>query len=159
MNRRSILSISAMTAFGLALLPGNAFAQQATDIEGVKAASKAFYVALAVLDNGTAMEKVWARTPYITNVGPFSKSITVGMDANKKLWEEGNKLFESRNVSLSGSHIHVNGNLAWEMGVETGESKRKDGPATKNSNFVTNVYEKIDGRWLMVSHHAQRIPQ
>ena len=49
MNRRNILSLSAITALGLALLPGSAVAQQAADTEGVKAASKAFYTALAVL--------------------------------------------------------------------------------------------------------------
>ena len=58
MDRRNVLSLSAITALGLALLSDNALAQQAADVEGVKAASKAFYAALAVLDNGAAMEKV-----------------------------------------------------------------------------------------------------
>jgi ketosteroid isomerase-like protein len=57
------------------------------------------------------------------------------------------------------AHIHVNGNLAWEMGQETGEAKLKDGTAFKVDFVVTNVYEKIDGRWLMVSHHVQPKPQ
>jgi ketosteroid isomerase-like protein len=155
MNRRNVISLSAITAFGLALLPGNAFAQSAADMEGVKAASKAFYAALAVIDNGEAMAKVWAHTPYITNLGPRNKSITVGWDANSKYWEETNKVTASRNVSLSDQHIHVNGNLAWEMGLETGETKLKDGPVRKTDHFATNVFEKIDGRWLMVSHHVQ----
>ena len=129
------------------------------DIERVKAASKAFYTALAVIDNGEAMAKVWAHTPYITIVGPRSKSITVGWDANKKYWEEANKAFASRNVSLSGAHIHVNGNLAWEIGQETGEIKLKDGTVGKADWIVTNVYEKLDGRWLIVSHHVQPKPQ
>jgi hypothetical protein len=60
MNRRTVFTLSAISTLGLALLPGSAVAQQAGDVDGVKAASKAFYVALAVLDNGEAMEKVWA---------------------------------------------------------------------------------------------------
>jgi hypothetical protein len=60
--------------------------------------------------------------PYVTYVGPREKSITVGWDAQKK-WQETDKLFASRNVALSDQHIHVNGNLAWEMGQETGESE------------------------------------
>ncbi|MGA8480639.1 MAG: twin-arginine translocation signal domain-containing protein [Chthoniobacterales bacterium] len=56
MNRRNVLSLSALTALGLALLPSNAVAQEAADAEGMKAASKAFYAALAVIDDGTAME-------------------------------------------------------------------------------------------------------
>ena len=64
----------------LALLSDNALGQQAADVDGVKAASKAFYAALAVLDNGEAMEKVWAHTPYVTYVGPRAKTIIVGWD-------------------------------------------------------------------------------
>ena len=155
-------SLSAVTMIvGLMLFGTSAgWAQQkASDVDGVKAASKAFYAALAVLDNGAAMEKVWARTDYVTYVGPRSKSIIVGWDAQKKSWEEGNKAFSQRNVSLSDQQIHVNGNLAWEMGQETGQTKRKDGTVFKADYIVTNVYEKIGGRWLMVSHHVQPKPQ
>jgi ketosteroid isomerase-like protein len=160
MNRRSMLTLITMAVPCLAIaLPVSSAAAQQADMDGVKAASKAFYAALAVLDNGEAMEKVWALTPYVTYVGPRSKSIIVGWDAQKKSWPEANKLFASRNVSLVDQHIHVVGNLAWEMGNETGETKRKDGTVTKTDWIVTNVYEKIDGRWLMVSHHVQPKPQ
>lgn len=137
-----------------------ALAQKEAGADGVKAASKAFYAALAVLDDGTAMSKVWGpKKPYVTFVGPRSKAIIVGWDAQKKYWVENNKAFEERKVSVAEPHIHVNGNLAWEMGVETGNVKLKNGTASKVDNFVTNVYERIDGRWLMVSHHAQPRPQ
>jgi ketosteroid isomerase-like protein len=159
MNRRNVLSLSAITALGLAVLSGNALAQQAPDLDGVKTASKAFYAALAVLDNGEAMEKVWAHTPYVTYVGPRAKTIIVGWDAQKKYWVDTNKLFSSRDVTLSDQHIHVNGNLAWEMGQESGTPKMKDGKEAKADYIVTNVYEKIDGRWLIVSHHVQPKPQ
>jgi ketosteroid isomerase-like protein len=159
MNRRNVLSLSAITALGLAVLSGNALAQQAADLDGVKTASKAFYAALAVLDNGEAMEKVWAHTPYVTYVGPRAKTIIVGWDAQKKYWVDTNKLFSSRDVTLSDQHIHVNGNLAWEMGQESGTPKMKDGKEAKADYIVTNVYEKIDGRWLIVSHHVQPKPQ
>jgi len=159
MDRRKVLSLSAATALGLAMLSGNAVAQQVADMDGVKAASKAFYTALAVLDNGEAMEKVWAHTPYVTYLGPRAKTILVGWDAQKKYWVDTNKLFSERNVTLSDQHIHVNGNLAWEMGQESGTAKMKDGKGAPVDYIVTNVYEKIDGRWLIVSHHVQPKPQ
>src|ERR1043166_9425073 len=114
MNRRRIFNIAASLALGLALLPSSAFAQQATDIDGVKAASKALYEALAVMDDGTAMEKVWVRAPYTTYSGPFSKSVTVGSEALRKMWAENNKPFEKRNISISDAYIYSNGSLAWE---------------------------------------------
>jgi len=55
-----------------------ALADPSADIEGVKAASKAFYEAVVVVDDGTAMDKVWAHKPYVTYVGPKSTSIIVG---------------------------------------------------------------------------------
>jgi ketosteroid isomerase-like protein len=159
MNRRNALSLSAITALALTLLPDEPIAQQVADTEGVKAASNAFYAALAVIDNGAAMEKVWAQTPYVTYVGPRSKAIVVGWDAQKKMWEETNNSTSSRSVSLTEPHIHANGNLAWEMGVEAGLVKFKNGNEAKVDYIATNVYEKIDGRWLMVSHHVQPRPQ
>jgi len=161
MNRHSMLTLiaTAVAWLWIALPPGNAAAQPEADMEGVKAASKAFYAALSVIDNGGAMEKVWAHTPYVTYVGPRSKSITVGWEAQKKYWVEANKLFSQRNVTLSDQQIHVNGNLAWEMGQETGDVKMKDGGTWKVDLIVTNVYEKLDGRWLIVSHHVQPKPE
>jgi ketosteroid isomerase-like protein len=143
----------------LSLATTHALAQKEAGADGVKAASKAFYAALAVLDDGSAMEKVWANKPYVTFVGPRSKTLGVGWDALKKYWLENNKAFAERNVSLTEQRIHVNGNLAWEMGVESGNAKMQNGNSSKVDNFVTGVYERIDGRWLKVSHHAQPKPQ
>lgn len=161
MNRRSMLTLitTAVAWLWIALPPSNAAAQPAADMEGVKAASKAFYAALTVNDNGEAMSKVWAHTPYVTYVGPRSKSIIVGWDALGKHWVETKGLFSQIDVTLSDQHIHVNGNLAWEMGQESGTLKLKDGRDDKVDGLVTNVCEKVDGRWLIVSHHFQPKPQ
>ena len=143
----------------LALSAEGAFGQQAADIDGVKAASKAFYAAVVVVDDGTAMEKVWAQTPYVTYVGPRSTAIIVGWEAQKKYWTEFNKPFSQRTVALVDAHVRVVGNLAWEIGTENGLAQMKDGSTRKVDWMVTNVYEKIDGRWLTVSHHVQPKPQ
>jgi hypothetical protein len=97
MTRRRMLTLAAMWT---ALQTAVAVAEQPADIEGVRSASQAFYATLAILDDGAAMEKVWARTPYVTYVGPQSKSIIVGWDAQKKYWEDFNKRFSQRSVSL-----------------------------------------------------------
>jgi ketosteroid isomerase-like protein len=154
MNRRSVLSLSAVAACGLSLLPGDIAAQQ-SDMDGVKAVSNAFYTALAALDGGPSMEKIWANTPYVTLAGPRAKSFMVGSDAVKQNLADGDKLFAERKISISDSHIHIVGNLAWEVGRETGQTKMKDGTTRAVNNLVTRVYEKIGGRWLIVSHHAR----
>jgi hypothetical protein len=160
-NRQSILTLITLAVawLGIALVPSSALAQSAADMEGVKAASKAFYSALNVIDDGKAMEKVVAHRPYVTYVGPFSTSITVGWEAQMEYWVANNQRTAQRIVTLSDQHIHVNGNLAWEMGQESGTVKLNDGKEINVDLIVTNVYEKIDGRWLMVSHHVQPKPK
>lgn len=158
MKRREILNLSAALALGFSAQPGSAISQQ-SDLEGAKEASRAFYTALAVIDDGSALSKTVAHTPYITFVGPRGKSVSVGYDAWQKYWVESNKMFKERNVTLSDQHIYVNGNLAWEMGQESGSIKLQNGKEAVVDYIVSNVYENIDGRWLMVSHHVQPKPQ
>jgi ketosteroid isomerase-like protein len=158
MNRRNLIAL-VLAGTAITFSASTVVAQKAADEEGVKAASKAFYQALGTLDGGPSMEKVWAHTPYVTYVGPRSKTIIVGWEPLKKYWADTDKLFSQRPISLSDQHIHANGNLAWEVGRETGPAKMKDGTDTAADYIVTNVYEKIGGRWLIVSHHVQPKPQ
>ena len=160
MNRRCMLTLIALASASLGAPMTASIASAQSADEGVKAASKAFYAALAVIDDGAAMEKVWALTDYVTYVGPRSKTVIVGWKAQKQYWIDTNKIFVERNVSITDSRIHANGNLAWEVGHETGQNKMKDGSTPKNDYIVTNIYEKQgDGRWLIVSHHVQPKPQ
>jgi ketosteroid isomerase-like protein len=156
MKRRDVLTAATLL---VAFHATGAPAEPMADIEGVKAASKTFYEAVVVVDDGKAMDKVWAHTSYVTYVGPKSTSIIVGWDAQKSYWPEFNKAFARRTVELVGSHVHMVGDLAWEIGTEVGEAHMKDGAARMVDWFATNVYQKIDGRWLMVSHHVQPKPQ
>jgi ketosteroid isomerase-like protein len=152
-------NIPALAALLILFSADGALSQQTADIDGVKAASKAFYEALVVVDDGTAMGKVWAQTPYVTYVGPRGTAIIVGWEAQKKYWIEFNKPFAQRTVALVDAHVHVVGNLAWEIGTENGLAHMKDGTTRKVDWIVTNVYENIDGNWLTVSHHVQPKPQ
>lgn len=126
-----------------------------SEVKALEAASKSFYAALSVLDDGSRMQSVWANTPDVTYVGPSSPSIIVGWKAQKRYWNSFNAAFASRSVLIADSRIHVVGNLAWQIGVEVGHALMKDGTMRDIDWIVTNVFEKIDGHWLLVSHHAQ----
>ena len=71
-------------------------AARADDASDVKAASDAFYDALTVLDDGEAMSKVFAQTPYITFVGPRTKDVIVGWPALKGYFVKANAMFKKR---------------------------------------------------------------
>ncbi len=143
----------------IALATSTAFSQPSAEIEEIKAASKVFYDAIKVIDDGITMGRAWAQRPYVTYVGPRSTSIIVGWDAQKNYWAEFNKAFAQRSVAVVDARIHAVGNLAWEIGAELGQAQMKDGTTRKVDWLVTNIYEKTDGHWLMVSHHVQPKPQ
>jgi hypothetical protein len=77
MLRRNLFSGFAATAVAVVLVVGSANAQQSSDIDAVKAANAAFYVALSSRD-AKQMEPLWANKPYVVNIGPRSKAAAVG---------------------------------------------------------------------------------
>ncbi len=159
MLRRNLFAALAATAAGLISFVGSASAQQASDIEAVRAANLAFYVALSARDV-KKMEAVWANKPYVVNMGPRIKTFAVGYeDAVAKYWPAAFEFFSELNVSMTTvAQVQINGKVAWVVGNESATGVNKVGPV-KFQTFATNIFEKDGDRWLMVSHHAQAIPQ
>jgi len=105
------------------------------------------------------MEKVWATEPYVVAIHPASKALIVGWDAVRKSWEGTFDRFSEISVSMQDPKIHINANVAWVIGVEAVQGKLKNGDPVNFAAFTTNMYEKRDGRWLMVLHTTSRVPQ
>jgi two-component system, NtrC family, sensor kinase len=53
----------------------------------------------------------------------------------------------------------IDGKLAWEVGTESGSVTFTDGKAVNLAAFATNIYQNIDGHWLLVSRQAGQIPK
>jgi ketosteroid isomerase-like protein len=153
-----------LTATALLLLPlgvaafagsavSRAKAQQPSDVEHVNAASQVFIAAIGARDIH-AMDKVWAHEPYTTFIGPLSTTVVAGWEGVRKAWEMRFGQFDRVTISLTESHVRINGKVAWAVGMEKVQLLRKDGETIGFDAFVTNVFEERDGRWLMISHHA-----
>jgi len=161
-SRFSILAAIALSLLllGVSLPAGDAASQekarQTSDVERLNAASQVFIAAISARDIG-AMDKVWAHEPYATFIGPLSTTIVVGWDGVRKAWEMRFGQFDRVAISLMESHVHTDGNVGWAVGIETVQLLRKNGETLSFDAFVTNVFEKQDGRWLMVSHQATPI--
>ena len=153
-----LVMIAARTVVMLAVaLPaGDAAGQQkaqASDVERVEAASRDFIAAIVSRDI-QAMEKLWAHEAYATFIGPLSTMIVVGWDGVRKAWEMRFGQFDRVAISLPESHVYSNGDIAWTVGIERVQLLRKSGGTLDFDAFVTNVFERHDGRWLVVSHQA-----
>jgi ketosteroid isomerase-like protein len=157
-GRPMLWRLGLATALLLAVDIGIARAQSAE----VVAANQAFYAALSTSDMG-AMEKAWAHEPYVFYVAPNSKTTRIGWPAVQAALQASLQASMSsiaeRTVKPVEVQVRINGDIAWITGTEEGTGKRKDGSLWEAHTFVTNVFEKKDGRWLMVSHHAQSIPR
>ncbi len=159
MNRLSILAVTTVLLLivGVAQPAGTAIgqekAQQTSDVERVNAASQGFIAAISARDI-RAMEKIWAHEPYATFIGPLSTTVVVGWDGVKKAWEMRFNQFDRVTISLAESHVHINGKVAWAVGIEKVQLLRKNGDTLDFDAFVTNVFENQDGRWLLVAHQA-----
>ena len=108
------------------------------------------------------MAKVWAHTPYVAYISPVGSEIALGWDAVNKAWEEVLRKVTSKidNYLRRAGVPQIVGNLAWEVGTETGPVTFADGKVVNNFAILsTNIYQKIDGRWLMISHQAGQIPK
>jgi ketosteroid isomerase-like protein len=162
MKRLSILVVitALLPPLGVTAFADNAIdqakAEQASDVARVNAASQVFTAAIAARDIDT-MDKIWAHEPYATFIGPLSTMVVVGWDGVRKAWEMRFGQFDRVTISLAESHVHINGKVAWTVGVENVELIRKDGKTLGFNAFVTNVLENHDGRWLMISHQATPI--
>ena len=147
-------------ASGLIFILGtiNLHAEQKSDIEAVVAANLAFDTAISSRDIN-AMERVWAAEPYVIAVHPASKVLIVGWDAVRKSWDGTFDRFAEISVSMKEPQIHLAQSVAWVVGIESVQGKSKNGDAVSFTAFTTNIYEKRDGRWLMVLHTTSRVPQ
>ena len=92
---------------------------------------------------------------------PVGSDIAVGWEAVNKTWEEVLRKVTSKiDMSYNRAGVpQIDGKLAWEVGTETGPVTFADGKAVNFAVFSTNIYQNIDGRWLMVSHQAGQIPK
>jgi ketosteroid isomerase-like protein len=164
MNRLATLAIISVSPLfvGVALLVGDGigYTQQRSDSDNVKVAVDAFHAALANLDIGK-MQNVWAQEPYVVLINPRDKAPAIGWDAVKKDWRDGVFGFwaELKLSPKQAPHIHVDQTTAWTTGVVGVEGKNKSGQTLSFTIIETQVYEKRGDRWLMVSHHASRVPE
>lgn len=75
-------------------------------------------------------------------------------EAYKKDWEE---LFAALpgpvKNTISEQTIHVVGSVAYGHNIQTGEFTRKDGTKMAIVARTTDVYRKMNGKWLIVEEH------
>jgi ketosteroid isomerase-like protein len=135
------------------LATGSAHAQTTTDVEGIHVATQSFIGAIAARDIDV-MDRAWTHESYSSFIGPLSKTVVVGWEDVRKAWQMRFGQFDRVAISADKPHVHTDGKVGWAVGMESVELLRKDGKIIRFDAFVTNVFVKKDGRWLIVAHQA-----
>jgi ketosteroid isomerase-like protein len=130
---------------------------RADDKADVLAANKAVEESFSKLDIA-AIEATWARGD-VSVIHPASKSPIVGWPAVQKSYAEHPTRYKDFTITMDNSVVTTSGNVAWVVGIEKVHAHRANGEPLDISALATNLYEKRDGKWLMVHHHASRVPE
>ena len=88
----------------------------------VRKASVQFYAALNSMINGNAgpLADIWSHSATVTTMHPIGGR-EIGWEAVKTSFEQVAKLASDGKAVLKDQLIRVNGNMAYEMGIESGQ--------------------------------------
>jgi len=59
---------------------------------------------------------------------------------------------------MDNPQVTIKDNVAWVVGIEKVYAHRANGEVLDISALATNIFEKRNGEWLRVHHHASRMP-
>lgn len=125
-----------------------------SDSQAVREANSAFYRAFESLDIAR-MEAVWVHSARAQCTHPGWRRL-VGFSAVMESWE---RIFENTfgmTFELTAVEISIVGDLAWVVCTENITSRGYDG-VSQSQVEATNVFERHEGRWLVVHHHGSPV--
>ena len=64
----------------------------------------------------------------------------------------------TNNLKGLAATLTVKDNVAWVVGIEKVYAHRANGDLLDISALATNIFERRSGKWLLVHHHASRMP-
>ncbi len=126
--------------------------------DDVRNASKLFYSALTMMAQGNAeqMGRIWSHDESVTALHPIGGR-DAGWKAVKNSFEQVAGIATGGSVQLKDQLIHVVGDMALEVGVESGGFTMA-GNQINIDQRVTNIYQLKSGEWKMIHHHADISP-
>jgi ketosteroid isomerase-like protein len=124
----------------------------------IRAASANFYAALNRMAKGEAgaMEGVWSHGADVTALHPIGGRET-GWQAVGGSFDGVASIASAGDIRLTQQHIVAAGDMAYEVGVETG-TITLGGLMATIEHRVTNIYRREAGGWRVVHHHTDVSP-
>jgi ketosteroid isomerase-like protein len=124
----------------------------------VRGASARFYAALNGMIDGDAsrLADIWSHSDSVTTMHPIGGE-QVGWADVQESFQQVAGLASGGHVELRDQIIHTGGELAYELGTESGQIKLT-GETVSIEQRVTNIYRREAGQWKIVHHHTDLSP-
>jgi len=124
----------------------------------VREASGQFYDGLNRMLEGdlSVMEGIWSHDATVTAMHPVDGRV-VGWEEVRSSFMPFTEMASEGTVRLHDQLIRVLGDVAYEVGVESGQFKFAGQPITIGHR-VTNIYRREGGRWKIIHHHTDVSP-
>ena len=118
-----------------------------------------FYEALNALIKGDIepMKEVWLHDDFVTYLDPYGMYL-VGWDKVLESWQKQADMNIGGSVRPEKLQVIQDGNMAVAHNYEIG-STEVEGKEKQLFIRVTNVFLKRDGKWKMISHHTDKMPE
>ncbi len=126
--------------------------------EQVRKASEQFYTALNRMLNGDVdpLLNIWSHGDGVTVMNPTGDLQTSWTNV-RQTFENVSKMATNGKVKLNNQAINVVGDLAYELGIERGQTMFSGKPYTIELR-VTNIYRREGDDWKLVHHHTDISP-
>src|SRR5215475_11965929 len=127
------------------------------ELTRVEEANLAFYEAFNKRDI-ERMSQVWSRSPHARCVHP-GWELVIGWSDIRQSWVDIFRTIQEIDFRLEDIHIEVSGRTAWVNLVAHVQVTTDEGDAFQATVVTTNIFEEIDGRWLLVLHHSSNFAE
>jgi ketosteroid isomerase-like protein len=120
----------------------------------VHEASSQFYAGLTRMIEGdlSVLEGIWSHDAAVTAMHPVGGR-EVGWEAVRNSFLPFTELASNGSVELHDQRIRVLGDVAYEVGIESGKFTLAGQPITVGHR-VTNIYRREGGGWKIIHHHT-----
>lgn len=129
------------------------------DETALKDAVDKWFVVLNAMLNGdpTPFADLYSHADDVTYLGAEG-TYRVGWDATYADWKAQAERSTGGNVEGVDIHLVISGKMAAAQHYTRGKVRQPDGEMNDTNVRETSVFRKEDGRWKMISHHADAIP-
>lgn len=129
------------------------------DQAAVLAANSAWYAALNAMLNGdpAPFADVYSHADDVSYMSAEG-GLRIGWDATWRDWQAQAGLAQGGHIEEVENNAIVNGDMAVVQSVEKGLVNNAEGVGVEQEVRETSVFRREEGKWKMVAHHADLLP-